>query len=130
MAAQVEALVPVEQALVAYIEAGTSFSASTRVPNPRPSQFVTVVRNGGVVVGWSLAQPVVRVECWGGSDSQAWAVVSAVWPLVAGMADVPEADVPRMFVNAVEVTEPVNFPDQTGTPRYQFLATLTVTPKE
>lgn len=125
------ALVPVEQSLVEYLEVVTPWSVSTRVPESKPPQFVVVARSGGAPANIAQSQPVVRVECWGASPTEAWAVVQMVWPVVAYLHLLPGDTIPGMWVQDVEVTEPVNYPDTSTTyARYQFMATITATAKE
>ena len=125
------ALTKAEQAVVAYVETATGFPTSTRVPNPRPAQFVVVARNGGPSTALEPAVPLVRVECWGTTPALAWAVLAATWPAVEGMHRADPATVPYVHVLDTDVQDPVNFPDTTsGMSRYQFLASLTLIPKE
>ena len=125
------ALVPVEQSLVAYLEVVTPWSVSTRVPEQKPVRFVVVSRSGGSPANMAQAQPVVRVECWGSTADDAWAVAEMVWPIVLNLPRLPGATVPGMRVQEVESTEPVNYPDTSTTfARYQFMATITATAKE
>lgn len=119
-----------EQALVAYLSS-VGAPVSTRVPNPRPASFVRVTRTGGFRSNTGQSQPRILIECWGGSDSAAWALVEKTWPLIAS-SDEPDQIAPGVEVMSVDdLGEPVNFPDvSSGSPRYQFTAQLTVNLKE
>ena len=114
-------LAPVEQAVVTYLSPA-GFHVGTRVPNPRPDQFVKVTRTGGSAPNVTISEPTLLVECWGRTDAQAWAVAAAVWSLCT----VPHAVQlsATVWASRVEATEPVNFPDSTsGASRYQFIVT-------
>lgn len=114
-------LSPVEQAFVTYLSPA-GFHVGTRVPNPRPTQFVKVTRTGGPQPNMTISEPTLLVECWGATDALAWAVAAAVWPL----CHVPHAVQlsTAVWASRIEATEPVNFPDPTsGASRYQFIVT-------
>lgn len=114
-------LTPVEQAFVSYL-APAGFHVGTRVPNPRPAQFVKVTRTGGPAARMTISEPTLLVECWGATDALAWAVAAKVWPL----CHVPHAVQvsPTVWASRIQATEPVNFPDPTsGSSRYQFIVT-------
>lgn len=123
--------IPVEQALVAYLGPKvTPATVATKVPQTRPAAFVKVTRAGGDVL--SIGQSRVRVlfECWASTDSAAWTLAGTTWGAVWD-ADDPDEIHPGVEVMEVELSEPVNYPDlASGSPRYQFLASLTVNLKE
>ena len=88
-------------------------------------------RSGGDRVNLGQSAPRLLFECFGKDTGQAWAVVADVYAAVLDMDRIDDALVPHVYVADVDVNEPVNFPDTSaGLARYQFLATLTVTPKE
>lgn len=122
---------PVEQALVAYLGPLVSpATVATRVPQSRPAAFVKVTRSGGDVLNIGQSRPRVLVECWGNTDSAAWDLAAKAWDALYESDQSAEIR-PGVEVMDVDLTEPVNFPDiASGSPRYQFLASLTVNLKE
>ena len=123
--------IAVEQALVAYLGPLVSpATVATRVPQSRPAAFVKVTRVGGDVLSIGQSRPRVLVECWASTDSAAWNLAAKSWDALWDARDLPEIR-PGVAVMDAELTEPVNFPDAaSGSPRYQFLASLTVNLKE
>lgn len=121
--------VNVEAALVAWLRSALSVQVGTRVPATRPDRFVVLSRAGGQRDNLVQSSPRMLVECWGSTDSIAWNLVSAAWAAVEA-AD-GQALTQGVWVAQVALTEPVNYPDDaTGSPRYQFIATLTVNLEE
>lgn len=115
---------PVEQALVKHLETVLGEEVATRVPSTRPDRFVKLTRTGGSHYELVLSKPTVLFECWGKTDSDAWQMVSMCWSAVRDLARV---SLPTIYVNDISLTDPVNYPDSaSGSPRYQFIATLTV----
>lgn len=121
--------VNVEAALVAYLRPVLSVQVGTRVPASRPDRFVVLSRAGGQTSNLVQSEPRVLVECWGATDAEAWALVRDTWAAVADTDG--RALTQGVWVARVELTEPVNYPDDaTASPRYQFIATLTVNLEE
>lgn len=119
-------LVPIEQALVTFLATATGYPTSTKIPTSRPARFVRVSRAGGTVRNLSQSDPSVLVECWGATDSDAWAVAKAAWEALQP-SRLGGYLTPAVFVCQAETPEPVFYPDaQTGSPRYQFLYSPTV----
>ena len=121
--------VNVEAALVAHLRSVLSMQVGTRVPASRPDRFVVLSRAGGQTSNLVQSEPRVLVECWGATDGAAWDLVRDTW---AAVADADGRDLTKgVWVAHVELTEPVNYPDDaTASPRYQFIATLTVNLEE
>lgn len=118
--------VPLEQALVGYLVPLVSVPVATRVPNPRPPAFVRVTRVGGGLVNMAQSQVQVLAECWGETDTLAWGLASLTWSALHD-SPLPDSIGRGVEVMAVDVGEPVNFPDTaSGVSRYQFLASMTV----
>lgn len=117
--------VNVEVALVAHLRSVLSMQVGTRVPVTRPDAFVVLSRAGGQTSNLVQSEPRMLIECWGTTDGAAWDLVRDTW---AAVADTDGRDLTKgVWVAHVELTEPVNYPDEiSGSPRYQFLATLTV----
>ena len=121
--------VNVEAALVAHLRSALSVQVGTRVPATRPAKFVVLSRAGGEVSNLVQSSPRMLVECWGATDSEAWALARDTWAAVADTDG--RALTQGVWVARVELTEPVNYPDDaTASPRYQFIATLTVNLEE
>lgn len=121
---------PVEQALVTYLTTAlTPITVATKVPNPRPATFVRLSRVGGDERNLVQADVRVLVEGWGNTDTLAWdAAKNAAGEL--RRLDL-SGDLPTITVMRVRLTEPVNYPDSlSGSPRYQFIASLIVNLKE
>ncbi len=115
---------PLEQAYVAHLNAALTEPVSTRVPTPRPAAFVRITRTGGQRRSVVLSDSNLLVECWGATDTTAWDLCRRTWSLVVATEHSAVSDV---WVNRLQVTDPVNFPDSaSGSPRYQFLVTATV----
>lgn len=115
-----------EGTVISYINSrpGKPASAATRIPNPRPPQFIRVQRTGGDERNMIQERAVLLVECWGGTDTEAWAVTKFAHELLQGRTPLEH--------NGVELEErscssPVNYPDpSTTSPRYTFTLTTTV----
>lgn len=100
--------------------------ASTRVPKQRPNDFTRVTRAGGTTLNIVQSRPRVLVECWGSTSEAAFARAATAYRAIADLARKTTAGV---WVAEVELTEPVNFPDD-DRPRYQFVAQLTTSLQE
>lgn len=99
---------------------------ATRVPSPRPARFVRVVGAGGVDA-FAMPRPSVLIECWGHPDNPdgAYDLAVAAW---AALRDTECEFLGGMWVVSVNLTLPVDYPDtQSGSPRWQFIFTPTVT---
>lgn len=122
--------VRVEQGLVAYLKPLLPVSVSTRVPPSRPESFVRLSRVGGEVLSIGQSRVQVLIECWGATETIAWGLTETAWAAVLASSN-PDQVAPGVEVMDVGVTEPVNFPDSASqSPRYQFIANLTVNLKE
>ena len=113
----------IEQALVAYLTPIVGVPVSTRVPATRPPAFVRVTRAGGSRRNIVQSDPRVLVECWGSTDGAAWTLTETAYHALDVLND--NGELPRVSLNRVTLTEPVNYPDEaSGSPRYQFIATF------
>ena len=100
---------------------------ATKLPNPRPAQFVRVTRAGGARRNVAQSGSRVIVECWAASETDAWALCVAAYDALDDL-DVDPGELPFM---SVDLSDPVNYPDTaTGSPRYQFIATIITNLKE
>lgn len=119
-------LAPIEQALVAFLPSATTYPTSTKVPNPRPARFIRATRAGGVIRNGAQSDVDVLVECWGATESDAWAVAKATWEALQPTA-LGARIAPAVVVCRADIAEPVFYPDSsTGSARYQFLYSPTV----
>lgn len=76
------------KAVRAYLEAALpSVPVSSKIPNPRPTKFVTVQRKGGVMRTLVSDTPQLQIESWAGSDIDADALARDVRTLMFQMAD-------------------------------------------
>lgn len=90
----------------------------SRVPNPRPTEFVRVQRLGGIRRNLILDRPRIDVECWSDSEEGAEALCASVRAYVLAMAG-KRGDTTVYAV--AEVSGPMWLPDSaSGQPRYSF----------
>lgn len=114
----------VEKAFVAYLSGVLTPRVSTRVPASRPASFVRVQVVGGDVLNVALDAPRLLFECWAADQGAAWTLARQAWGHVS---ETRAQWVGGVFVNAITLSRPVNFPDpDTASPRYQFTADLRV----
>lgn len=119
-------LANVESVVIKLLDADTEITVdvSSRIPNPRPASFIRVTRTGGTEANMVQERAVLLVECWGGTQQQAWDLVAAAYRVLQGRD-------PLEF-NGIELgsrscSSPVNYPDpSTTSPRYQFQLETTV----
>lgn len=123
-----EALAPADlEAVVVGLLAGP---VSTKIPNPRPAEFTRVTRAGGAPINLVQSNARLLVECFADDSVSAFDRARAAW---AALWAAQRSTVGGAWIARVEMTEPVNFPDDiTGLARYQFVAQLTasLTPVE
>lgn len=116
--------VDIEGALIGVVAA----PASTRIPNPRPAAFTRITRAGGTDLNVVMSRPRVLVECFAGSSTAAFERAAEAY---AAIRDLLRTTAGGVWFAEVELTEPVNFPDDaTGMARYQFVAQLTTSLRE
>jgi hypothetical protein len=114
----------VEKAFVAYLNGILTPQVSTRVPATRPASFVRVQVVGGDVLNVALDAPRLLVECWAATDGAAFALARQAW---AAVSETRAAWVGDVWVSALTLSRPVNFPDpDTASPRFQFTVDLRV----
>lgn len=116
--------VDLEAPVAAYLTGRLGAEVSTRVPNPRPATFVRITRAGGQAR--NLVQSDVRllVECWAPDETSAFDLARYAYAYLWAAAFTTLGEV---RIQAIELTEPVNYPDPTipDQDRYQFIATAT-----
>jgi hypothetical protein len=90
----------------------------SRVPNPRPAEFVRIERLGGTRRNLILDRPRIDVECWSDSEGAAADLAGIVRPYMLAMAG-KRGD--TTVYNVAEVSGPMWLPDSvSGQPRYSF----------
>ncbi|MGW6754527.1 hypothetical protein [Streptomyces sp. NPDC055006] len=90
----------------------------SRVPSPRPAEFVRVERLGGLRKSLILDRPRIDVECWSGSEAGAEDLMQRVRAYVLAMAGKRGT---TTVYDVAEVSGPMWLPDSTsGQPRYSF----------
>jgi hypothetical protein len=89
---------------------GQAVPVSTRIPNPRPAKFVRLIRTGGTVGPvLVLDGPIVAIEAWAATESQAAALLQLTRGLIATL---PGQDIGGVtFYRVTEVGGPGNLPD-------------------
>lgn len=90
----------------------------SRVPDPRPREFVRVQRIGGLRDSLVTDRPRIDVECWSDSEEGAEALVSQVRAYTLAIAG-RRGD--TTVYRVAEVSGPMWLPDSaSGQPRYAF----------
>jgi hypothetical protein len=90
----------------------------SRVPNPRPPEFVRIERLGGLRKNLILDRPRIDVECWSGSEGDAADLAGRVRAYVLAMAGKRST---TTVYDVREVSGPMWLPDSvSGQPRYSF----------
>ena len=112
---------PDVEGIVIQLLAPTGVRRATKVPNPRPVEFVRVSVTGGSG-GLILDVPSVLVECWAGSTVRAGELArEARSLLIDSRFDV----VSGWQVYGIDCAYPAYYPDETSE-RYQFPANVRV----
>ncbi|NGO68231.1 hypothetical protein [Streptomyces boncukensis] len=102
---------------------GQPVHVGTRVPNPRPPQFVRIERIGGMQRDLVTDRPRLDVHCWGASEEDAHDLMQLVRALLADIRgwrgatayDVAEAGGPNLL------------PDkETSSPRYALAVEISL----
>lgn len=90
----------------------------SRVPNPRPPEFVRIERLGGTRRNLILDRPRIDVECWSDSEGNAADLSATVRAYVLAMAGKRST---TTVYDVREVSGPMWLPDsESGQPRYSF----------
>lgn len=102
-----------------------SCKVAASIPSPRPDEFVTVRRVGGVATSLVVDAPAVAFECWSSSGSAAAALAALVRAIVRSWQG---EDVGGLTVYKVqESAGPASLPDPVShQPRYTFTDVLHV----
>lgn len=114
----------VEAAAAGLLRTATGKHAGTRIPNPRPAAMYRVQRTGGSRRNMIQERPTLLVECWGATDSEAWALTAQAHEIFSGRTPLEQNGIE---FEERDVSSPVNYPDpSTASPRYTFTVTTTV----
>ena len=90
----------------------------SRVPDPRPAEFIRIQRLGGLRRSLILDRPRIDVECWSDSEEGAEELCARVRAYVLAMAGKRGE---TTVYDVAEVSGPMWLPDsESGQPRYSF----------
>jgi hypothetical protein len=96
----------------------TGVTVVSRIPDPRPSEFVRIERLGGIRRNLILDRPRIDVECWSKSEEGAADLAGIVRAYTLAMAGKRSA---TTVYDVREVSGPMWLPDDvSGQPRYSF----------
>lgn len=85
------------------------------VPNPRPSEFVVVIRAGGVMRNKVTDEPTIIVEAWSDRGSRAWQLANLCRGIMHWFTEING----HAVYDVSEFAGPGNLPDPlTGQSRY------------
>jgi hypothetical protein len=99
-------------------EALPGASVFSRVPDPRPAEFIRIERLGGLRKSLIIDRPRIDVECWSDSEEGAEELMKRVRAYVMAMAGKRGE---TTVYNVSEVSGPMWLPDSaSGQPRYSF----------
>lgn len=105
--------------IVSLLSANLHVPVSTKIPDDRPEKFVTVQRIGGGMQNPVTDRVQVAIQAWDGSEVDAERLCLDCEAVLAAYVCTPFNGV--MIRHFREVTAPLNFPDESGQPRYQAL---------
>jgi hypothetical protein len=90
---------------------------ASRVPDPRPTSWLRVMRTGGARENRFVDRPQITLEGWGGTEKEAWTMLETgrAWLNAAG----------GQLFGVEEVGGPANLPDPT-TAQIRYTMTLWV----
>ena len=104
--------------VIQYLRLHTKTPVYSRVPDPRPAEFIRVERLGGTRRNLILDRPRIDVECWSDSEAGAADLSAVVRAHVLAMAG-KRGD--TTVYDVAEVSGPMWLPDSvSGQPRYSF----------
>lgn len=107
-----------EQLLAQY---GDQLPVGSRLPSPRPSESVVLIRTGGVITTERSESPQLTIDARAGTERRAYQVISRVRSLMHDAAVLLDP------VYAVtEVGGPQNYPDPTTPDQARYTMTVIV----
>ncbi|ALY10739.1 tail terminator [Arthrobacter phage Suppi] len=86
---------------------GKLWPVGTKVPNPRPSEFVILRRVGGVRRDLVTDEPTILVEVWANTESRAVRIAAIIQGLLHSYSQIGEYSI----LGCDEISGPVNLPD-------------------
>lgn len=93
---------------------GSTVPAFTKVPNPRPAEFIVVRKVGGFRRDLVTDVPVLQIEAWAKTESRADRLSQVIRSLMQWFVEIN-----GFAINGTEeVTGPVSFPDGSQHERY------------
>lgn len=93
---------------------GSTLSGSTKIPNPRPAEFLVIRRIGGSARDLVTDVPVIQIEAWASTESRAQLIANTARSVVWWLQDINGESV----VLETEVIGPVSYPDGSAQARY------------
>jgi hypothetical protein len=93
---------------------GSTLPASTKVPNPRPAEFLVIRRIGGSARDLVTDVPVIQIEAWASTESRAQLIAQTARAVVHWLRDINGITVEL----DEEVVGPVSYPDGSAQARY------------
>lgn len=88
---------------------------STRVPSPRPGEFILILRTGGVARDFYTDVPQITVEAWAKTETRAQLLAQKVRTVLRGLHEIGG----YAIYDVEEFAGPANLPDSlSGQPRY------------
>lgn len=93
---------------------GSTLPGSTKVPNPRPAEFLVFRRIGGSARDLVTDVPVIQVEAWASTESRAQLIAQTARSVIWWLRDVNGKTVEL----DEEVVGPVSYPDGSTQARY------------
>lgn len=113
----------VEALLVTYLDALIPERVATKVPDPRPTALVRVMRTGGPRRAVTIDNPQITVQTWGATEVAAAELAQRVRALIHAAESFGAVEVLKVD----EFSGPQNMPDPLTThPRYSFTLSITL----
>ncbi|ALY08925.1 tail terminator [Arthrobacter phage Savage2526] len=86
---------------------GKLWPVGTKVPNPRPNEFVIIRRVGGIQRDLVTDEPTILVEVWAATETRAVRVAQIIRGLLHSYSQIGEYSI----LGCDEISGPVNLPD-------------------
>jgi hypothetical protein len=95
-----------------------------RVPDPRPSRFVTVSRTGGPRRTVATDEPQITLDAWADDAGDAADLIQTARGILHAMARETVDGV--AVYRVVEFAGPIDLPDELNTPQHRYTLTAAV----
>lgn len=105
---------------------GVNQPVSTRVPNPRPVQFIRIVRTGGPRQNMVVDGAQVTIECWHRDSAPTAAGTAAIVRAVVSSAKNVTTPSGTVIYDVDEFSGPALLPDVSQEPRYTWTCRINV----